>query len=675
MINHKLNLLVVDDDASLASFISYALTKMSYTPRIASSGKEALALLRDDPADILITDIHMPGMSGLELTEEVLRIYPDTIVIAVTGRGDINIAVEFMKLGGIDFLQKPVNVSALRLAVGSAADRQRLRKELKRAEQNYQNIWESAPIGIYQSSPEGRFISVNPVLARMLGYSSPDEMISSVTNIAEHLYIQPSQRESLIQHILEYGEWMTIEDEFFRKDKSIIFAKVTLRAALNDDGGLLYIEGFVEDITEKKKQEDIFNLEMSRAKEIYDLIVKPQLPMIKGLRINVKCLPAENVGGDVVEFLKISEKCLLIFLADVTGHGIPAAMTANTAKTLFREIAETYTNPAMICRHLNDIVSRITLPDDIIASFCAQIDLEAMTLTYCLCGIPAPIILRNHENICLEPTGFPLGAFHDAVYEDVTLSLSEDDLLVAFTDGITEVRSEKGEIFGLNGVKQSIGKEKHDISSLVECIKESAEDFQQKHSCFQDDVIILAVSLFDEDNGNTCTRPWNRFCSSNKYLLEMKTRHIRIDDVTDFFMGHVAEKSGLSSEKTGKLRVAFFEVLLNAIEHGNLKLTDLKKNPEFFDSEKYRDMFENRMNSEKCGDKLIRIECQYSPEKLEVSVEDEGSGFEVESISDPRANNNISSSSGRGIYIAGMSVDRVMYNATGNKVTLTWMIK
>jgi len=393
----ELRLLIVDDEPAVAELILYTLSKMPYQVRTANSGSEALTLMREEPVDILITDINMPDMSGLQLTEKVLGIYPDALVIALTGYGDIDVVVEFMRCGGIDFLQKPVNKAALRFSLESATERYRLNQKLKVAdealrqknialeqeiaerrrsqealqesERKYREVFENAPFGIYQASSEGKVIRVNPAMARMLGYASPDEMVSSVTDIGRQIYVHPDQRKKRLEKFLEHNGWMTIKDMFFRKDKTTVILKVTARAVRNNAGGSFYLEGFVEDITEREQQKAAFRLEMDRAKESYELIAEPQLPLMPGVKIHVKCLPAERIGGDVLEIMEVDEKKFLLFLADVTGHGIPAAMTASTLKMLFKEIAETSIRPSDICRHLNKTIYKIILPDEIIAVF------------------------------------------------------------------------------------------------------------------------------------------------------------------------------------------------------------------------------------------------------------------------------------------------------------------
>ncbi|MDM8549662.1 SpoIIE family protein phosphatase [Desulfobacterales bacterium HSG2] len=421
--------------------------------------------------------------------------------------------------------------------------------------------------------------------------------------------------------------------------------------------------------TEKKRREEIFKLEISRAKELCDLVMEPLLPAMEGVAVSIRYIPAWHIGGDVLEILELDEKRLLLFLADVTGHGVPAAITASTLKTLFQEISETDTDPAAICARLNRTMRRIILPDDIIAAFCSLIDLEFMKITYCLCGVPSPVILRDHEKIRLRPTGYPLGVFEDQVIGSETVPLKDGDVLVAFTDGISEVRSESGKVFGIRGMEETIGKRAGDIRDLTDSIVTEAVLFQKKES-FHDDVIILTLR-FSDGKKDIPQRPWNRFDAPDKYLLNVKTRYAEIDDLSRYCMKHIAEKFQVSRENIIRLRTAFFEMLFNAIEHGNLEMTDFKNDPDFFGSERYWEIFEDRKISEEYGERRIRIECVRKENRLEISIEDEGKGFHPDVIPDPIHEDHFTKPSGRGIALARMNVDRIFYGDKGSKVTLS----
>lgn len=114
------------------------------------------------------------------------------------------------------------------------------------------DILMDAPIGIFTSTPNGRYLSVNPTLARLLGYASPEEMTAAVTDIATQVYVDPADRESFTRLLRESGEVVSHECRFRRKDKAVVWASMNARAVRDGQELVIAWQGFVTDITERK---------------------------------------------------------------------------------------------------------------------------------------------------------------------------------------------------------------------------------------------------------------------------------------------------------------------------------------------------------------------------------------------------------------------------------------
>jgi two-component system NtrC family response regulator len=122
-------ILIVDDEASQRDILGGFLRKQGYAVRQAASAPDALALLRAEPPDLLLTDVRLPGMSGLDLLREARSLSPDLPVIVVTAYGNVADAVEAMRAGAVDYVVKPVDLNALALRLGKALEGQRLLAE------------------------------------------------------------------------------------------------------------------------------------------------------------------------------------------------------------------------------------------------------------------------------------------------------------------------------------------------------------------------------------------------------------------------------------------------------------------------------------------------------------------------------------------------------------------
>jgi len=121
---------------------------------------------------------------------------------------------------------------------------------------NYRSIVEHAIEGIFQTTPDGRYLLANPALASMYGYGSVDELKSSVKEIARQLYVDPARRAEFIRLMNEEGCVRGFESQIYRKDGSTIWISENVRVIRNAKGEVLYYEGTVEDITNRKQAED-----------------------------------------------------------------------------------------------------------------------------------------------------------------------------------------------------------------------------------------------------------------------------------------------------------------------------------------------------------------------------------------------------------------------------------
>jgi two-component system, sensor histidine kinase and response regulator len=122
-------------------------------------------------------------------------------------------------------------------------------------DQMYRSIFENAIEGIFQTTPSGQYLNVNPALAKMYGYDSTEDLVRGLTAIDNQLYVDPRRRNEFVDAMREHGIVRGFESQIYRKDKSVIWISENARAVTNEQGDLLYYEGMVEDITERKRLE------------------------------------------------------------------------------------------------------------------------------------------------------------------------------------------------------------------------------------------------------------------------------------------------------------------------------------------------------------------------------------------------------------------------------------
>lgn len=136
------DILLVDDEAGIRKVLGISLADLGYTVHTADSGAAALELIDNIRPAIVLTDIKMPGMDGIELLKTIKRRYPDTEVIMLTGHGDMDLAVESLKFRASDFITKPISDDALTVALTRAGEQIEMRHQLKAHTDNLERLVE-----------------------------------------------------------------------------------------------------------------------------------------------------------------------------------------------------------------------------------------------------------------------------------------------------------------------------------------------------------------------------------------------------------------------------------------------------------------------------------------------------------------------------------------------------
>jgi len=149
----------------------------------------------------------------------------------------------------------PVGEGDLLVLVRDVTAQAEAERWLRDSEQQYRSIFENAQEGIYQTTPRGGYLKVNPALARIYGYDSPDALIDGLTDIASQLYIDPTARDRFTQLMETHGFVRDFEAEIRRRDGTIIWITENARCVRDQAGRVRYYEGTVEDITDRKRAE------------------------------------------------------------------------------------------------------------------------------------------------------------------------------------------------------------------------------------------------------------------------------------------------------------------------------------------------------------------------------------------------------------------------------------
>jgi PAS domain S-box-containing protein len=260
--NERFCILLIEDNPADVDLIREMLSNsdpMIFQIESTASLSEALTRLKENGIDLILLDLGLPDSFGLETFHNIHKAAPHIPVIILTGHDDRETGRAAVREGAQDYLIKgQIGGNLLARASLYAVERKQSEISLRQAEEKYRSIFENAVEGISQVTPEGAILSANKSFAHMLGYDSPEMLITSVTNISKQLYSNPSQRNLLLKELDESGKLSGYTVQLLRKDGSQIWVSISSRAVRDEKGEILYYESIIEDIS--REQEAKFQL-------------------------------------------------------------------------------------------------------------------------------------------------------------------------------------------------------------------------------------------------------------------------------------------------------------------------------------------------------------------------------------------------------------------------------
>jgi serine phosphatase RsbU (regulator of sigma subunit) len=392
----KKRICVIDDESSIRVVLSRVLGEEYHVEGFESAEDALIADI--ESFDLILADVRLPGISGLELIKE-LKTRDDSLpVILMTGMSDFNTAVSAIREGASDFIVKPFIIEQLLVSVHRAIERRILVQENRR--------------------------------------------------LFDELAAKNTQLEDLNCQM----------------------------------------------ITRNIQMESDIDI----ASNLIESLFPRSFPEIPGARFYLKMKPYEKISGDFFEAVPTGNNKFMFILADVCGHGVPAALYSALIKSTMMIQKDGSLSTADFITRVNEylINSHKMMIYTYVAIFCAIIDLEYETMTYCNAGIPAPLQLTHDGGTHhLESTGTIVGIFTGAEYDEKTVRFDKKDRMLFFTDGAFEglpVPSTQKGYDNMVRFIESIRAEK--TSSIVDGLFNRLVDGKGT-SIIRDDVTIIGLEF------------------------------------------------------------------------------------------------------------------------------------------------------------------------------------
>jgi diguanylate cyclase (GGDEF)-like protein/PAS domain S-box-containing protein len=266
----KARILIADDDEQIREVLHELLAE-DYDCYEVGSGEEALEVVARENFDLLLSDIMMGGITGLEMVPQVLKQSPDTVVIMISGEQNIESAIEALRAGAFDYITKPFDLLHVEAAVKRAREHQELRRakryyenfleemvkqrtaDLDKANQTLRVLIEASPLAIFVLDEKANVLLWNPAAEQMFGWGSGEVLNRPLPIVPEE------RREAFEKSFAETLRGKTIsnyETHRQKKNGSIVAVSVWTTLLLDTSGGVSGVMSIVADITERKQAEE-----------------------------------------------------------------------------------------------------------------------------------------------------------------------------------------------------------------------------------------------------------------------------------------------------------------------------------------------------------------------------------------------------------------------------------
>jgi len=442
-----LRVLVVDDEELILQVIKEFFRQRGDHCETAGNGSEALRLIEDRIYDLVLSDISMPGMDGLELVRRIKALQPTIVCILMSGLGTRRDIISALKIGVFDFIDKPIpDLAHLTMVIDRAAESGRLARD----------------------------------------------------------------RDSLLENLKQ-------------QNSKLEYSLLRLHEAFG----------------QLRRQEEALESDLQKAQRVQRKFLPAGFPRISGLDFFGYYAPCDQLGGDFFGSIPFSDGRVALFLVDVAGHGVSAAMITVTFRELMRARQRTpggeqlFSHPSQVLEYMNNALIEENFDPPIFVSMVyAVFDPNSGHVVVASAGHPTPLYATQQGELReVAATGCVLGTKCMGDFVTAELDLQPGEALLFYSDGLSDARSTAGEEFSRNRLRSIVGAEH---ASTAAQIGEKIETQLLQHLngiAPTDDVTFIVASrpAVPAPAPETSESPAGLVPNSVKIVMPDKLRHIRTD--------------------------------------------------------------------------------------------------------------------------------------------------
>lgn len=547
----QINILFVDDEASVLNSLRRFLRKERYQTLFAGNGQEALEILATQSVDILVTDLRMPQMGGLELIQEAKRRAPQTIRIILSASRDVEQVIAGINAGEVfRFIPKPLDPEPFKQILLDAVEyflmkteREELLDELASknrsleaannsllsltealhtSEEQFRAIVEMANDAVIMSNEKSELVLWNKAAETIFGYSAEEAIGRNPYDLLapeQYRSAYAKIREEIVRRAGEKNYTGVIHNGI-TQHKSGRIIPVELSGSIAQVAGKPHVISVLRDISARVAVEDA-RKRFEALQKVFETKIEKSLLQAKvpdgiiGVDMASCSIPSKHLDGDFTDFVVYGEKKFDILIADVMGKGVQAALVGAGVKSSFLKalsqhdcavtprpncparisdpqyLGEVVANVhAMTAQHLIDLEMYVTL-------FFSRFNLEERTMAFVDCGHTKTVHFHaaTGDCSCLAGDNLPLGMVATARYQTQVVSFQPGDMFLYYSDGVSEAEHESGEQFGTRRLIELVqANHQQEAALIVESIRDEVLRFTGSDN-FSDDFSCIAVKI------------------------------------------------------------------------------------------------------------------------------------------------------------------------------------
>jgi len=499
----------------------------------ASGGEEAVRLCDQLHPDVVLMDLVMPGMDGAAATRAIRELCPETQVIALTSFKEKELVEGALQAGAIGYLLKNISSDELADAIREAhAGRPTLAPEAAQVLIQAKKL-ERLAHAIINAPPDASTLPelLSEHIPAMFPHCRVGIRIFPEQTALHHPADWPSVPEPIWEWLLSTSEAHSFSPGAILPwggsqlaSDALVIAPIVGIERPEPVGGI-YISrsqdpDTVDDLLPVAKSlaaqissalhsaqvyaqtlaHETVARELAMAGQIQASFLPSELPDVAGWQLAATLKPAREISGDFYDFIPLPHGRLGIVIADVSDKGMGAALYMALSSTLFRTYATEYhTRPELVLSIANGRILSDARAGLFVTVFYGILDPATGTLTYCNAGHNPPYLLSAQDRDTVQTlpkTGMVLGVVEDATWKKETVRLAPGDVLVLYTDGVTDAEDEQGTFFGLERLLQiaqaNLGRSAQDTQdALLAGVHEFMGDAPQ----FDDITLVIVRSV------------------------------------------------------------------------------------------------------------------------------------------------------------------------------------